>query len=96
MPSQTRVGSMSLVEPSGRQRSDRRYLPQFVDRTGPQGLPLVKPPWARITAIDLNEGEIVWQVPLGDGPRDHLLWLVWICPGWLFFRSPAWRRAGRW
>jgi len=24
------------------------------------GLPLVKPPWGRITAIDLNKGEIVW------------------------------------
>jgi quinoprotein glucose dehydrogenase len=33
-----------------------------------QGLPLVKPPWGRITAIDLNKGEIVWQVPHGDTP----------------------------
>ena len=31
-----------------------------------QGLPLVKPPYGRITAIDLNKGEIVWQVPLGE------------------------------
>jgi quinoprotein glucose dehydrogenase len=38
---------------------------------GPQGLPLVKPPYRRITAIDLNKGEIAWQVPFGDGPRDH-------------------------
>ena len=39
-----------------------------------QGLPLVKPPWGRITAIDLNKGEIVWQVAHGDTPdyvRDH-------------------------
>ena len=27
-----------------------------------QGLPLIKPPYGRITAIDLNKGEIVWQV----------------------------------
>jgi quinoprotein glucose dehydrogenase len=33
-----------------------------------QGLPLVKPPWGRITAIDLNKGEIVWQVAHGDTP----------------------------
>ena len=33
-----------------------------------QGLPLVKPPYGRITAIDLNKGEIVWQVPHGDTP----------------------------
>ena len=32
------------------------------------GISLVKPPWARITAIDLNKGEIVWQVPHGDTP----------------------------
>src|SRR5207244_3755139 len=39
-----------------------------------QGLPLVKPPWGRITAIDLNRGEIVWQVPHGETPdnvRNH-------------------------
>lgn len=38
---------------------------------GPRGLPLVKPPYGRITAIDLNRGEHVWQVPHGYGPRDH-------------------------
>jgi len=31
-----------------------------------EGLPLVKPPWGRITAIDLNKGEIVWQVAHGE------------------------------
>ncbi len=38
---------------------------------GPRGLPLFKPPWGRITAIDMNRGEIVWMTPNGDGPRDH-------------------------
>jgi quinoprotein glucose dehydrogenase len=33
-----------------------------------QGLPLIKPPWARITAIDLNRGEILWQIAHGDTP----------------------------
>ncbi len=33
-----------------------------------QGLPLVKPPYGRITAIDLNKGEIAWQVAHGDTP----------------------------
>ena len=36
---------------------------------GPQGLPLFKPPWGRVTAIDLNAGEIAWQVPNGDAPE---------------------------
>jgi quinoprotein glucose dehydrogenase len=39
-----------------------------------QGLPLIKPPYGRITAIDLNKGEIVWQIPHGETPdsiRNH-------------------------
>ncbi len=32
-------------------------------------LPIVKPPWGRFTAIDLNKGEIVWQRANSDGPR---------------------------
>jgi len=33
-----------------------------------QGLPLIKPPYGRITAIDLNKGDISWQVAHGDTP----------------------------
>jgi quinoprotein glucose dehydrogenase len=39
-----------------------------------QGLPLVKPPYSRITAIDLDKGEFRWQVPFGATPgaiRNH-------------------------
>ncbi len=39
-----------------------------------QGLPLLKPPYATISAISLTKGEIVWQVPHGDTPdavRNH-------------------------
>ena len=38
------------------------------------GIPIIKPPWGRITAIDLNLGEILWQVPHGETPdniRNH-------------------------
>lgn len=38
---------------------------------GPRGLPLFKPPYGRVTAIDMNTGEHVWMSPNGDGPRDH-------------------------
>ena len=33
-----------------------------------QGLPFIKPPYGRITAIDLNKGDIVWQVAHGETP----------------------------
>jgi quinoprotein glucose dehydrogenase len=39
-----------------------------------QGLPLVKPPYGRITALDLNRGEMVWQIAHGETPdniRNH-------------------------
>ncbi len=34
-----------------------------------QGLPLVKPPYGRITAINLDSGELVWQVAHGETPE---------------------------
>jgi glucose dehydrogenase len=39
-----------------------------------QGLPLVKPPYGLLNAINLDRGELVWQVPHGDTPdnvRNH-------------------------
>jgi quinoprotein glucose dehydrogenase len=35
---------------------------------GPQGLPLYKPPYSRITAIDLNTGDHKWFIPVGETP----------------------------
>jgi quinoprotein glucose dehydrogenase len=32
----------------------------------PYGYPAMKPPWGTLNAIDLNRGEILWQVPLGE------------------------------
>ena len=40
---------------------------------GPEGLPLTKPPYGRITAYDMNQGRRLWVVANGDGPRDHPL-----------------------
>ena len=42
----------------------------------PGGLPLVSPPYAVLTAINLNKGEIAWKAPLGEGNpalRNHPL-----------------------
>ena len=38
---------------------------------GPRGLPLVKPPYGSITAIDLNSGEHLWRTAVGAGPVNH-------------------------
>jgi len=41
-----------------------------------QGLPLAKPPYATITALDLNKGDLIWQIAHGETPdniRNHPL-----------------------
>ena len=46
-----------------------RWGPGGGGPTMPQGLPLWKPPYSRMTAIDMNRGEHAWMTPLGDGDR---------------------------
>jgi glucose dehydrogenase len=64
--SRTATSVLSLVsEPDA---SSVRYI-QGGDRTPSiDGIPLVKPPYGRITAIDLTSGDHVWQVVNGDTP----------------------------
>jgi len=37
----------------------------------PNGLPIVKPPYGSLVAVDLTKGEILWRTPNGNGPIDH-------------------------
>jgi quinoprotein glucose dehydrogenase len=72
------VSSISTVGPIGLKSdpkiSDMRYIGTYGEGFpngslgGPDGLPLVKPPWGRITAIDLNTGLHRWMVPNADTP----------------------------
>src|SRR5262249_29322858 len=74
VPSITSAIRVALVKTKPGDKSSFDYVRALEGGVpGPQGLPLFKPPYGRITAIDLNKGEHVWMSPLGDGPRDHPL-----------------------
>ena len=53
-------------------QSDMDYVRtnQNVIIEGPFGLPLVKPLWGRITAYDMNHGEVLWMKANADTPEE--------------------------
>ncbi len=75
----TSVTSLGLVNDPA--RSDMDYIRGNPAGVAPadrslsiRGLPLVKPPWGRISAIDLKTGDILWQIAHGETPdnvREH-------------------------
>ncbi|MEE3202768.1 MAG: PQQ-binding-like beta-propeller repeat protein [Acidobacteriota bacterium] len=77
----TTVVSLGLINDPERSdmnfiRGRSREIPAAEVALNVDGIPLVKPPWGRITAIDLKVGEIVWQIPHGETPdniRNHPL-----------------------
>ena len=73
IPSLRDAVGVQLVKPDPA-RSDFDYVGKMqIFVPGPEGLPLWKPPYTSISAIDLNTGETRWKIPVGDGPRDHEL-----------------------
>ncbi len=73
VPSRTSPIVIQIVEANA-ERSDFRFVRGGSrGAPGPQRLPLVKPPYLRMTAIDLNTGDHVWQIPLGDGIRQRVI-----------------------
>ena len=46
-----------------------RYRSSFGFMFASSGLPVIAPPWTTLTAYDLNDGTIEWQVPLGEVPE---------------------------
>jgi quinoprotein glucose dehydrogenase len=64
----SKLSNMNYVSGGGEGRPSAPGPRITGDGLGPQGLPLVAPPWGRITAIDLNTGDHVWMVPNGETP----------------------------
>jgi len=71
----TAGNSTATMDYAGPGPSGPTNEPGFVQGLGPQlhGLPIVKPPYGRITAFNLNTGDQAWMVANGDGPREHPL-----------------------
>ena len=56
---------VSIFEPRPQSRGFRSARPPVAARLG--AIPLIKPPYGTLTAIDLNKGDIAWRVPFGEG-----------------------------
>ena len=81
VPSRNVESVMRFREPRPDEESNLRYIlsrgdAPFIEAGNPerrpvmpQGLPLWKPPYSRMTAIDMNAGEHLWMTPLGNGDR---------------------------
>ncbi|MBP6716820.1 MAG: PQQ-binding-like beta-propeller repeat protein, partial [Acidobacteria bacterium] len=52
------------------ERSDMDYVGGNTVSTRVKGLPILKPPYSRVTAIDLNTGDHKWMVANGDTPPE--------------------------
>lgn len=46
-----------------------RYQSGWIHILDSKGVPVIKPPWFRLTAYDMNDGTIKWQVPVGNVPH---------------------------
>ena len=73
VPSENRFSVLKYYTPDPAEGGNLRYTQADFDSgtqpTMPQGLPLLKPPYSRMTAIDLNAGDHAWMQPNGDGDR---------------------------
>jgi len=57
-----------IDKPTGTTIADYAVLTGFGVR-GPDDLNMFKPPYSRITAIDMNTGEHLWYIPVGETPE---------------------------
>jgi quinoprotein glucose dehydrogenase len=68
------VLSLVAVDPKqGNMRYQRADLSTGAGKDTIDGISIFKPPYSRVTAIDLNTGTHRWVSPIGNGPRNHEL-----------------------
>ncbi len=56
---------MRLVKNDNPRHASPYRIDGYTRFVAPDGYPAIKPPWGRLTALDLNKGTIAWQVTLG-------------------------------
>ncbi len=70
VPSRNAYAVSKLGVPEAGLESNLLYMQQpGRNPTMPDGLPLFKPPYSRLTAINMNTGDHAWMVPAGSGDR---------------------------
>jgi len=63
------AANKSSISTTDRKQARKRYnLKDYIHLEDQDGYPGVKPPWGTLNAIDLNSGELVWKIPLGEYP----------------------------
>lgn len=76
-PDKPNKGYLSRVIPGVRLETDGDNF------LSPLGIPCTPPPWGTLSAVDMDSGKIVWQVPLGQSKRYGIT-----VPAWLNWGSP--------
>jgi len=70
VPSRNAFAVVSVAKPDPKLGGDLPYMNSAGGRLVlPDGVPLFKPPYSRMTAIDMNTGDHVWMTPTGNGDR---------------------------
>ena len=84
VPAPTRAQTAAVATPAAAGADWQTYVPDTKPTTAvpppfthtgynrfldPDGYPAVKPPWGTLNAINLNTGEYLWRVPLGEYPE---------------------------
>lgn len=74
IPSTSHPMKVGLGKDNRNNDFDYAMTSQGIPLEGPFGLPIIKPPYGRITAIDMNTGEHLWKIANGATPdwiRNH-------------------------